>query len=285
MPRSAIIWTRSRELSLNVRYHRTHRTIISWSKCRPLKSSCAEAGSVIQAGTAGSRAFQVCTRTSKSRFGISEDGAKLPSRQAITIRDSLFETILYHFAHDERLIAYGEECREWGGAFGVYRGLSDILPYHRLFNAPISEAAIIASAVGYAIEGGRALVELMYADFIGRAGDEIFNQMPKWRAMSGGLIDVPLVLRCSVGSKYGAQHSQDWTSLIAHIPGLILLYPATPYDAKGLLASALSGNDPVVFFESQRLYDTVELFREGGVPSDYYRITIGEPDIKRQGET
>ena len=221
---------------------------------------------------------------SKSRFGISEDGAKLPSSQAITIRDSLFETILYHFAHDERLIAYGEECREWGGAFGVYRGLSDILPYHRLFNAPISEAAIIASAVGYAIEGGRALVELMYADFIGRAGDEIFNQMPKWRAMSGGLIDVPLVLRCSVGSKYGAQHSQDWTSLIAHIPGLILLYPATPYDAKGLLASALSGNDPVVFFESQRLYDTVELFREGGVPSDYYRITIGEPDIKRQGE-
>lgn len=221
---------------------------------------------------------------SKSRSGISEDGEKLSSRRAITIRDSLFEAILYHFAHDERLIAYGEECREWGGAFGVYRGLSDILPYHRLFNAPISEAAIIASAVGYAIEGGRALVELMYADFIGRAGDEIFNQMPKWRAMSGGLIDVPLVLRCSVGSKYGAQHSQDWTSLIAHIPGLILLYPATPYDAKGLLASALSGNDPVVFFESQRLYDTVELFREGGVPSDYYRITIGEPDIKRQGE-
>jgi 2-oxoisovalerate dehydrogenase E1 component len=219
----------------------------------------------------------------KQRFGLSEDGQKVSPMRAITIRDSLFETILHHFTRDDRLIAYGEECREWGGAFGVYRGLADVLPYHRLFNAPISEAAIIASAVGYAIEGGRALVELMYADFIGRAGDEIFNQLAKWRAMSGGLLEVPVVLRCSVGSKYGAQHSQDWTGLIAQIPGLKLLYPATPYDAKGLLASALSGNDPVVFFESQRLYDTVELFHEGGVPVDYYRIAIGEPDIKRQG--
>ena len=106
--------------------------------------------------------------------------------QAITIRDALFEAILHHFRYDPKLIAYGEENREWGGAFGVYRGLAEILPYHRLFNAPISEAAIVATAVGYAMEGGRALVELMYADFIGRAGDEIFNQMAKWQAMSGG---------------------------------------------------------------------------------------------------
>ena len=219
----------------------------------------------------------------KQRSGLGEDGQKVSPMRAITIRDSLFETILQHFAYDDRLIAYGEECREWGGAFGVYRGLAEVLPYHRLFNAPISEAAIVASAVGYALEGGRALVELMYADFIGRAGDEIFNQMAKWHAMSGELLEVPVVLRCSVGNKYGAQHSQDWTGLIAHIPGLKLLYPATPYDAKGLLASALSGNDPVVFFESQRLYDTVELFHEDGVPAGYYQIPIGEPDLKRQG--
>jgi len=219
----------------------------------------------------------------KQRSGLGEDGQKVSPTRAITIRDSLFETILHHFVHDDRLIAYGEECREWGGAFGVYRGLAEVLPYHRLFNAPISEAAIVASAVGYALEGGRALVELMYADFIGRAGDEIFNQMAKWRAMSGELLEVPVVLRCSVGSKYGAQHSQDWTGLIAHIPGLKLLYPATPYDAKGLLASALSGNDPVVFFESQRLYDTVELFHQDGVPADYYQVPMGEPDLKRQG--
>ncbi len=111
---------------------------------------------------------------------------KLSPMRAITLRDGLFEATLHHMVHDERLIAYGEECREWGGAFGVYRGLSDIMPYHRLFNSPISEAAIVATAVGYALAGGRALVELMYGDFIGRAGDEIFNQMSKWRSMSGG---------------------------------------------------------------------------------------------------
>lgn len=219
----------------------------------------------------------------KSRKGIGSDGQKLSPMRAITLRDGLFESILHHMIHDERLIAYGEECREWGGAFGVYRGLSDIFPYERLFNSPISEAAIVATAVGLALEGGRALIELMYGDFIGRAGDEIFNQMAKWHSMSAGILKVPVVLRCSVGSKYGAQHSQDWTALVAHIPGLKVLYPATPYDAKGLMASALSSNDPVVFFESQRLYDTVETFRAGGVPAEYYRIAMGEPDIKRKG--
>lgn len=219
----------------------------------------------------------------KSRFGLSAEGAKLSPMRAITLRDALFEATLHHMIHDERLIAYGEECREWGGAFGVYRGLSDVMPYHRLFNAPISEAAIVATAVGHALEGGRALIELMYGDFIGRAGDEIFNQMAKWRAMSGGSLKLPIVLRCSVGSKYGAQHSQDWTALVAHVPGLKVLYPATPYDAKGLLASALSSDDPIVFFESQRLYDAVEQFHERGVPADYYRVAIGEPDVKRKG--
>ena len=219
----------------------------------------------------------------KARFGLSQQGESLSAMRAITLRDGLFEATLHHMAHDERLIAYGEECREWGGAFGVYRGLADVMPYHRLFNAPISEAAIVATAVGYALAGGRALVELMYGDFIGRAGDEIFNQMAKWRAMSGGSLKIPVVLRCSIGSKYGAQHSQDWSALVAHIPGLKVLYPATPYDAKGLLASALAGDDPVVFFESQRLYDTVEQFHQGGVPTEYYRVAMGEPDIKRQG--
>ena len=219
----------------------------------------------------------------KSRTGLGPDKEKLSPLRAITLRDSLFEAVLHHMVHDESLIAYGEECREWGGAFGVYRGLSDILPYERLFNSPISEAAIVATAVGHAMEGGRSLVELMYGDFIGRAGDEIFNQMAKWQSMSAGILKLPVVLRCSIGSKYGAQHSQDWTAIVAHIPGLKVIYPATPYDAKGLLASALSSDDPVVFFESQRLYDSVETFRPEGVPSGYYRIAMGEPDIKRQG--
>lgn len=219
----------------------------------------------------------------KARFGLDADGKPLSVMRTITLRDALGEAILHHMTHDPDLIAYGEECREWGGAFGVYRGFSDVLPYHRLFNAPISEAAIVATAVGYALEGGRALVELMYGDFIGRAGDEIFNQMAKWHSMSAGELKVPVVLRASVGSKYGAQHSQDWTGLIAHIPGLKVVYPATPHDAKGLMASALSSDDPVVFFESQRLYDQAEIFRKEGVPSGYYRLPIGEPDIKRPG--
>ena len=124
----------------------------------------------------------------------------------------------------------------------------------------------------------------MYGDFIGRAGDEIFNQMAKWHSMSTGELRLPIVLRTSIGSKYGAQHRQDWTSLIAHIPGLKVVYPATPYDAKGLMASALLGDDPVVFFESQRLYNKTEIFHHDGVPVGPYTIAIGEPDIKRTGK-
>jgi 2-oxoisovalerate dehydrogenase E1 component len=181
-------------------------------------------------------------------------------------------------------VAYGEENRDWGGAFAVYRGLTEALPYHRLFNSPISEGAIAGSAVGYALEGGRVLAELMYCDFMGRAGDEIFNQLAKWQSMSGGLLRMPVVLRVSVGSKYGAQHSQDWTSMCAHIPGLKVVFPATPYDAKGLMNAALVGTDPVIFFESQRIYDEPEQFVKGGVPTGFYEVPIGEPDIKRAGK-
>ena len=131
---------------------------------------------------------------------------------------------------------------------------------------------------------GRPLVELMYCDFMGRAGDEIFNQMAKWQSMSGGLLKMPLVLRVSVGSKYGAQHSQDWSSMCAHIPGLKVVFPATPYDAKGLMNSALVGTDPVVFFESQRIYDEPEQFVKGGVPAGYYEVPFGEPDVKKAGK-
>ena len=221
---------------------------------------------------------------SKSRSGIGADGKPLPKGKCILLRDSLFEAIIDGFYTDPTLVAYGEENRDWGGAFAVYRGLTEALPYHRLFNSPISEAAIVGTAVGYALEGGRALVELMYNDFMGRAGDEIFNQLSKWQSMSGGLLKMPVVLRVSVGSKYGAQHSQDWSAMVAHIPGLKVVFPATPYDAKGLMYSALRGTDPVVFFESQRLYDLPELFHEGGVPTGAYEIPLGEPDIKKVGK-
>jgi len=220
----------------------------------------------------------------RSRSGLGADGAKLPKGKCIGIRDALFEAILDRFSVDPTLVAYGEENRDWGGAFAVYRGLTEALPYHRLFNAPIAEASIVGSGVGYALEGGRALVELMYADFMGRAGDETFNQLAKWQSMSGGMLKMPVTMRVSVGSKYGAQHSQDWTSLAAHLPGLKVVFPATPYDAKGLLYSALTSTDPVVFFESQRVYDMPELFHgTEGVPAGRYEIPFGEPDVKKTG--
>jgi len=220
----------------------------------------------------------------KVRFGLDENGKPVSKNKVLQFRDAVFEAMIDKFYTDPTLIAYGEENRDWGGAFAVYRGLTEAMPYHRLFNSPISEGAIVGSAVGYGLCGGRAVVELMYADFLGRAGDEVFNQLSKWQAMSAGQMKMPVVVRISVGSKYGAQHSQDWTSIVAHIPGLKVVFPATPYDAKGLMNSALMGTDPVIFFESQRLYDVGELFHKEGVPTGYYEIPIGEPDIKREGK-
>jgi 2-oxoisovalerate dehydrogenase E1 component len=220
----------------------------------------------------------------KERFGLDENGKPFSKIKTYQLRDGIFEAIIDRFYKDPTLVAYGEENRDWGGAFAVYRGLTEALPYNRLFNSPISEGAIVGTAIGYGMCGGRVIAEIMYCDFLGRSGDEVFNQLPKWQSMSGNIIKMPVVIRVSVGSKYGAQHSQDWTSLVAHIPGLKVVFPATPYDAKGLMNSALQGTDPVIFFESQRIYDIGEYFHEGGVPEDYYEIPLGEPNIKREGD-
>ncbi len=219
----------------------------------------------------------------KSRTALDPDGKPVSKAKAFSYRDALFEAIAHRFATDPTVCAWGEENRDWGGAFAVYRGLTELLPHHRLFNSPISEAAIVGAGVGYALSGGRAIVELMYCDFLGRAGDEIFNQAAKWQAMSAGLLNMPLVIRVSVGSKYGAQHSQDWAALVAHMPGLKVYYPATPYDAKGMMNLALRGTDPVVFFESQLLYDRAEEFEADGVPEGYYEVPEGQPVVRREG--
>ena len=219
----------------------------------------------------------------KERFAFDKNGKPFSKMKQYQLRDGIFEAVIDRFYKDPTLIAFGEENRDWGGAFAVYRGLTEALPYNRLFNSPISEGAIAGVAVGYAMCGGRVIPEIMYCDFLGRSGDEVFNQLPKWQAMSGNVLKMPVVLRVSVGSKYGAQHSQDWTSLVAHIPGLKVVFPATPYDVKGLMNAALQGTDPVVFFESQRIYDIGEQFHKEGVPEGYYEIPLGEPDIKREG--
>lgn len=221
---------------------------------------------------------------SKERYAFKEDGMTHPAIKLYTFRDAIFETVLYNAYTNPDLIIYGEENRDWGGAFACYRGLTESLPYHRLFNSPIAEGAIVGTGVGYALSGGTALVELMYCDFLGRAGDEVFNQMPKWQSMSGGILKMPLILRVSVGDKYGAQHSQDWIAMLAHLPGLMVMFPSTPYDAKGMLHYALTHDDPVVFVESQSIYGVGEMFHGEGVPEEVYEIPLGEPAIRTVGK-
>jgi len=220
----------------------------------------------------------------KIRYGFEADGKPVSKNKAYQYRDGIFEAVAHRFAIDPTMAAWGEENRDWGGAFAVYRGLTELLPYHRLFNSPISEGAIVGAGVGYAMAGGRALVELMYCDFMGRAGDELFNQASKWQSMSAGLLKMPLTVRVSVGNKYGAQHSQDWAAIIAHIPGLKACFPATPCDAKGMMNWALSRTDPVIYFESQLLYDVSEQFEKAGVPEGYFETPEGEPAIRKQGK-
>jgi len=258
-------------------YHIIERTMFSDEKMPKL--SDGEPAFLAEPDTC-SRVSQIAD---KNRAATDEEGNPVSKLRMINIRDALFEPIFDKFKDDASLIAYGEDVRDWGGAFAVYRGLNEVLPYSRLFNAPISEAAIVGTAVGYGMMGGRVIAELMYCDFIGRAGDEIFNQLSKWQAMSAGILSMPVVLRVSVGAKYGAQHSQDWTALCAHIPGLKVCFPATPWEAKGLMTAALNGTDPVVFFESQRIYDMGELFEPGGVPAGPYEIEIGDANIVRRG--
>ena len=219
----------------------------------------------------------------KERFAFDDNGDAFSANRIYTYRDGIFEAMIHRFYTDPTMVAFGEENRDWGGAFACYRGLTESIPYHRLFNSPISEGAIVGAACGYAMSGGRVCAELMYADFMGRAGDEIFNQISKWQSMSAGVLKMPLVLRVSVGNKYGAQHSQDWAALVNHIPGLKVYYPATPYDAKGMLNLALAGTDPVIFFESQKTYGVGEMFETGGVPEGYYETPEGEPALRRAG--
>ena len=213
-----------------------------------------------------------------------KNGQPVSKMKVYNIRDAIFEPMFNKYYEDPTLIAYGEDVRDWGGAYAVYRGMMESIPYSRLFNSPISEAVIVGSGVGYAMCGGRAVIELMYCDFIGRAGDEVFNQMSKWQAMSAGILKMPLVLRVSVGAKYGAQHSQDWVAIVSHIPGLKVMFPATPYEAKGIMQTALNGTDPVIIFESQRIYDKGEEFHEGGVPVEEYEWQPGAVNKVRDGK-
>lgn len=166
--------------------------------------------------------------------------------------DDLSDVIKIAFNKYPNLIAYGVNVRDWS-LTGPFATVSKELPYARLFNAPVSEACMVSSAVGYAMTGGRVLIDFMFSGFLGRAGDEIFNQLAKWERLSGGEFALPIVIRVSTSKTYGSQHSQDWASLIAHIPGVSIFCPATQNDASVLLLKALNMNSPTVVFEPKDL--------------------------------
>ncbi|MDO9541950.1 MAG: dehydrogenase E1 component subunit alpha/beta [Kiritimatiellia bacterium] len=199
----------------------------------------------------------------------------------LSYKDAIKEALFEEMARDSRVILYGEDVADYGGAFKVTKGLLEAFGRERVFNTPISEAAICGTAVGTAMIGLRPVVELMYMDFALMASDQISNQAAKWHYMSGANIEIPLIIRASVGGGkgYGGQHSQTLESIFTHIPGLYIIYPSTPYDAKGLLKSAIRDNNPVMFIESQLLYPL-----KGPVPETDYLVPIGTADIKRAGD-
>jgi len=199
----------------------------------------------------------------------------------LNYRDAIKEALFEEMKRDSRVIHYGEDVSDYGGAFKVTKGLLEAFGRQRMFNTPISEACICGSAVGAAMVGLRPVIELMYMDFALMASDQISNQAAKWHYMSGAKAEIPLVYRCSVGGGkgYGGQHSQTLESVFAHIPGLYVVYPATPYDAKGMLKSAIRDNNPIMFVESQLLYGI-----KGKVPESEYLVPLGVAEVKRPGK-
>jgi len=198
----------------------------------------------------------------------------------LTYRDAIKEALFEEMLRDSRVMFYGEDVADYGGAFKATKGLLEAFGRDRVFNTPISEAAICGTAVGAAMAGLRPVAELMYMDFTLMASDQISNQAAKWHYMSGASTLIPLVYRASVGGGkgYGGQHSQSLESVFAHIPGLYVVYPVTPYDAKGMLKAAIRDNNPVMFVESQILYGS-----KGPVPNEDYLVPLGRADVKREG--
>lgn len=198
----------------------------------------------------------------------------------LTYKDAIKEALIEEMLRDNRVIHYGEDVADYGGAFKVTKGLLEAFGRERIFNTPISEAAICGTAVGASMVGLRPVVELMYMDFALMASDQISNQAAKWHYMSGANVEITLVIRASVGGGkgYGGQHSQTLESMFAHIPGLYVVYPATPFDAKGMLKTAIRDNNPIMFIESQLLYGL-----KGPVPETEYLVPLGVADIKREG--
>jgi pyruvate dehydrogenase E1 component beta subunit len=207
----------------------------------------------------------------------------VPGVRTLTYSAALNEALREEMARDPSVFVMGEDVAAWGeggGVFGVTKGLAEEFGRERVRDTPISEEGIVGLAVGAAATGMRPVVELMYFDFVTLAMDPIVNQAAKLRYMSGGQASAPMVLRSNVGASGGkaAQHSQSLESLLAHIPGLNIVVPSTPEDAKGLLKTAIRSDDPVIFLEHKLLY-----FTKGDVPDGDYSIPFGQAVVRRAG--
>lgn len=205
-------------------------------------------------------------------------------------RQALNEALMSEMKRDPRVVVMGEDVAggaggtgvddAYGGIMGVTRGLVGAFGRDRVIDTPITESAIMGMAAGAAVTGLRPVAELMFVDFIGVCFDQIFNQAAKFRYMFGGKATTPLVIRAMFGAGFnaGAQHSQCLYSFFTHIPGLKVVIPSNAYDAKGLLIEAIRDDDPVIFLEHTKLYDS-----EGDVPDAAYTIPFGEAAILREG--
>lgn len=199
----------------------------------------------------------------------------------ITIQDALNEALRMEMRRDERVFCMGEDIAIYGGAYGVTKGLLEEFGPERVRDTAISEAAIIGAGVGAAMTGMRPVVELMYVDFAGIAMDQIYNQASKIRYMFGGKAKVPLVIRTQggTGKQIAAQHSNSLEAWFLHIPGLKTVMPSTPFDAKGLLLSAIRDDNPVVFIEHKSIYT-----EKGPCPEEDFTVPIGEAAIRLRGK-
>jgi len=198
----------------------------------------------------------------------------------ITFSQAVREAMCEEMRRDENVFLMGEDVGRYGGSFNVSRGMMEEFGPGRVLDTPISETAYVGAACGSAMTGMRPIVELMFSDFMAVCYDQIINQIAKARYMSGGKTRVPLVLRTPQGGGTGAaaQHSQTLENMYAHVPGLMVAVPSTPYDAKGLLKTAIRSDDPVIFLETKLLYAD-----EGEVPEEEYLIPLGKAEIKRSG--
>jgi len=207
----------------------------------------------------------------------------MSNKREMTYLEAIRECLQQMMRNDSDIYLMGEDIAEYGGAFGVTAGMVEEFGKERIRNTPISEAAIIGVAAGSAMTGMRPVAEIMFSDFMTIAMDQIANQAAKARYMFGGKARVPLVIRTAGGGGTGAagQHSQSLEALVAHIPGLKVVMPSCPYDAKGLLVSAIEDDNPVIYIEHKILYKNKKYIQY--VPEELYQIPLGRADIKRKG--